>query len=86
MLKCTYKIFKNTIVKNNENPRRALKRICLIEFFLMRMCSETAMISHELRDSRFDFGANRTADYGDRLRIEYLKGVNGTRDGPAHTI
>lgn len=42
------------------------------------------MISHELRDSRLDFSANRTADYGDRLRIDYLKGVNGTRDGPAH--
>lgn len=39
------------------------------------------MISHKLRDLRLDFGANRTADYGDRLRIEYLEEVNGTRDG-----
>lgn len=42
------------------------------------------MISHKLRNSRLDFGANRTPDYGDRLRIEYLKGVNGVRVGSAY--
>jgi len=29
------------------------------------------------REIRLDSGANRTADNGDRLRIEHLKGVNG---------